>query len=169
MPEHPNSIVADAAAYLASEERDIFFRWTQRASRLHAAHGQSDMPLAEVRDGVPAIFRQLRAVILSLPHAQQLPDTAIDSAEHHAVERFHQGVPVRDVVEEYRFLRREIWYKIRQWHKERPLAADDILLLEEVINFTLDEFIALTLEKFVKCERELQHGKTGETSNDPGS
>ncbi len=145
-------ILREALEYLASEERDIFFRWTQRVSRLRLYLGRPDTSLEDLRDHMPVVFHQLRTVILHMA-AGQTPDVnTLSGARQHAVDRYHQKVSARTVVKEYQLLRNELWHKLRTWDQSPALTAKDIFLLEEHINFGLDEVISITLDTFVELE-----------------
>ncbi len=165
MTDQPPAILREALEYLASKERDIFFRWTQRVSRINLYLGRPDTSLEEVRDHMPLVFQQLRTLIL---HMAERPTDNVDTpsaARQHAADRHHQKVPARIVVKEYQLLRDEMWYKLRTWNRSPALTANEVFLLEEHINFGLDEVIAVTLDTFVELESGSSYGST---TNDLG-
>ncbi len=167
MTDQPPAILREALDYLASEERDIFFRWTQRVSRLRLYLGRPDTSLEEVRDHMPLVFHQLRTLILHMAERQTDNVGTPSAARQHAADRHQQKVPARTVVKEYQLLRNEIWYKLRAWNRSPALTADDVFLLEELINFGLDEVISITLDTFV--ELESGNGRSyGGATHDPG-
>ncbi len=158
-------ILREALDYLANEERDIFFRWIQRVSRLRLYLGRPDTSLDELRNHMPDVFRQLPTLILHLANSTNAEGNPFAAARQHAADRYHQNVPVGIVVKEFQLLRNEMWYKLRTWNRSPALTANEVFLIEQHINFGLDEVIAVTLDTFV----ELESGRSyGSTTNDLG-
>jgi hypothetical protein len=166
MTRQPPTILREALDYLARAERDIFFRWIQRVSRLRLYLGRPETSLEELRDHMPAVFHQLRTLILHMAEGQTDTIETPSSARQHAADRYQQNVPARIVVKEYQLLRTEMWHQLRTWDRSPALSVEEVFLLEEDINFGLDEVIAITLDTFVDLETK---GANDGGANDSGS
>jgi len=166
MAKLTDDLTARAAAYLAGQEQDILFRWTQRVSRLLADAGRPEANLPALRDHMPEIVAELRQRLLTDASASSTAAARTGLPQAHAAARYQQQIPAGVVVQEYQVLRREVWHKLRQWNAEPPLTVVDVFLLEERINTALDALIAVTLATFVQLEAG--HVPPSPSPDDPG-
>jgi hypothetical protein len=143
------AIVQTAIDHLQTVEQDLLFRWVQRVSRFAPYLQRPETSLQQIMDHVPQVLQHLCQ--LSLQPVEP-PAGAVDAATGHALERKRLGVPARMILKEYQVLRNEIWIALRNWQPPRTLTAGDVFLLEERINFAMDEIIALTLDSYVDLE-----------------
>ncbi len=147
-------ILIQAAAHLEAQEQDIFFRWVQIASRLPAHFRRPDEDLEQLVDHMPHVLAKLRRLMLKPVDPAMPMDVDETVAISHALTRHRQRISARTVVKEYQLLRRELWSSLRRWPQAAQLSAGDVFLLEERINFVLDELVAITLDTFVCLEIE---------------
>jgi hypothetical protein len=171
MNKHIAPVLVDAAAYLETQQADIIFRWVQIASRLPAHFRRPDEDLKALIDHMPAVLAQMRQLMLEEPadpaavgDETEVPETA----EVHADTRYFQGIPARTVVKEYQVLRTEIWATLQKWPQAQQLASMDLFLLAERVNYTIDEFVSVSLDTFVALRAEDANDRESGSSTDHG-
>ncbi len=161
-------VLAQAVAYLEEQELNIIFRWVQIASRLPAHFRRPDEDLKALVDHMPLILADVRRLMLEPVDPVKPVDVSQEVAMSHAVHRYQQRVSARTVVKEYQLLRHEIWATLWRWPQAPHLSAADCFLLEERLNFPLDEYIAVTLDTFVHLENESGHVENTPSANNSG-
>lgn len=161
-------MLIEAAAYLEAQQQDIIFRWVQVASRLPTHFRRPDENLQQLIDHMPDVLVALRRVMLEPVDPVRSAAIPESVAATHAVTRYHQQMSAGIVVKEYQLLRHQLWESLRRWSQARDLTAEDVFLLEERINFTLDEFIAVTLETFVDLENGGGDAEAAESTDNTG-
>ena len=161
-------ILVEAAAYLEAQQQDIIFRWVQLASRLPPHFRRPDEDLKQLIDHMPDVLVALRRVMLEPVDPVRSAAIPESIAVTHAVTRYRQQMSAGIVVKEYQLLRHQLWESLRRWSQIRNLTAEDVFLLEERINFALDEFIAVTLETFVDLENEGGDVESAESTDNTG-
>jgi hypothetical protein len=169
MAGHSSPLLDEAAAYLATQERDIIFRWVQMASRLPAHFRRTDEDMEAMIDHMPVVLTQWRR-LLTVPieqveHSSEEPD----GAETHGLTRYNQQIPARTVVKEYQILRREIWRTLQRWPRAEQIAVADFFLLQEQLNYMLDHMVSVALDTYVELVAEGGEGDAVEPGNYPGS
>src|SRR4051794_11687140 len=165
-------VLVDAAAYLETQQADIIFRWVQIASRLPAHFRRPDEDLKALVDHMPAVLAELRQLMLDEPSdpAAAVDETEVPvTAEVHANTRYYRGIPARTVVKEYQVLRREIWATLEKWPQAQQLPIMDLFLLAERLNYTIDEFVSVSLDTFVALRVEDANASESESGAHHGS
>jgi CheY-like chemotaxis protein len=149
---HPtDGLLMEAERILAEHSREALFRWVQRLQLESPWKGRRDLGLRELLDSVPILVEALTAGLRhGDPHEffERNPDL-IDRVRSHALTRRGQGIPLAAVVREYTLLRREIWRLFRRYLPEQ-LATEDVLVLEEAANLSLDRIIEATIPAYLE-------------------
>ncbi|HSU68611.1 MAG TPA: sensor histidine kinase [Tepidisphaeraceae bacterium] len=133
------------AAALKQRASGIIQRWEQ-AVRQHLP-GADELTLAQVRDDIPAILDQLATALASnRPTAvQELRETS----QMHGTARFHQQYNVRELIIEYRLLRRIVIEEIYEATGGRLNATEMI-----VLDMGVDTAFQQGLLTFIHHQRE---------------
>jgi hypothetical protein len=167
MTNDPPSLLVEVAAYLETQEQDIIFRWVQLASRLPAHFRRPDESLKALIDHIPLTLRHLRRLLLEPINLDEQSTLHLDITELHSVTRYNQGISARTVAKEYQLLRHEIWATLREWPRAQHFTAMDVFLLEEHLNFILDDIVSIAVDTFVELVAEGGNGDV-EAADHPG-
>ncbi|HBY93038.1 MAG TPA: hypothetical protein DEP84_03585 [Chloroflexi bacterium] len=140
----------DAADIIEQERREIVARWIQRMLQIPSFQAQPDMTLQELRDEVPLL---IAALVGSLRHGARAsafqPGAEVYAGSvGHARTRIRQGIPLVAVIQEYQFLRRELWLTLRRALTLQRPTATEVFVLGEHFHFTLDSILSLTIEEY---------------------
>lgn len=154
MTSNPPSLFVETAAYLEEREQDILFRWVQIASRLPAHFRRPDESLHALIDHIPLVLAFLRQLIVEPINPAEPVTLPPGVAAIHAVTRYNQNISARIVVKEYQLLRREIWATLRDWPRAQQWTVMDAFLLEERLNFMLDDIVSVALDTYVELVAE---------------
>jgi hypothetical protein len=148
MSESP-AVLAHAADLLARRHANIELRWAQRVVTFGHFKGRGDLHLADVLDHIPLLTEAVIAVLRDghQPDAFQPGGEFYNRARTHAWTRHEQRVRPEEVIDELRVFRAEIWRELRhRLPREMTLAAEDVFILEEHINYALDLIVGASLQ-----------------------
>ncbi|HEY8600949.1 MAG TPA: sensor histidine kinase [Thermomicrobiales bacterium] len=135
------------ATALAARREAILERWLTTTAALPFHHGQREHAIA---DHIPELFDALvdlleRAAPRWIEPGVPLDDDAVrDAAEAHAKMRVVQGLEPANVSIEFRLLRQELWYALREALPE-DTSLRDTIGAQILLNDALDGAMALGL------------------------
>lgn len=130
------------ARYLLEHRDALLVAWRKRARQLAAAEGMSVQAL---EDHVPRIIEALADAVRRVDDSAQ---ALTDLSQIHASQRWAENYDLRQVVAEYRLLRRVILDGYRDYTRGATNADPDPLHALAVLNENLDQAIADAVEQF---------------------
>ncbi len=147
---HAGDVLDHAEHILAERSRHIVFRWVQRIRTSPPWSDRPDLTLEDLIDYAPVVLQLIDVRLHYDSHEEffRRHPEALERAKGHARVRKAQNIGVVSAVEEYTFLREELWRELAERFPE-DAGTHGAFAVERAINRTVDTVIVATLRAYM--------------------
>jgi len=132
------------AAFIREHKPQILDQWVAAAAKMPSTDG---MTVPEIRDHIPQLIDRLAEVVEhAAPAAPELKGTA----HTHAMLRLDEGYDLREVIAEYRLLRRIIMDLYAERTSDLPPEAKPRMVPLALMHESLDWAFADAVDQFIR-------------------